>query len=314
MLKTVSYRILAAVPLVVIVSVLAFALVHLMPGSASETILGDGATEDAVAELDRQLGLDQPLVQQYLDWAGGALRGDFGTSVINGRPVSDTLSERMPVTLWVAAAGLFVSIVIGIPVGVFAALRQGRWSDQFISLVTATGLAIPNFWIAILLAYWVGVRWGWLPAVGYTPMAESPIEWLKSIILPALSLGIGPAAVIGRQMRAELLVVLDRPYIRTARSKGLSTRRIVAVHAVKNALIPVVTVIGFTVSVMLGGAVVVEQVFGMPGIGGQLVRAVLDQDLPVIQGVVVLFAVIVIALNVIIDLSYAIFDPRVRVQ
>ncbi len=314
MVRTVAFRVLAAIPLIVLVSILAFALVHLMPGSASATILGDAATDEAVAELDRQLGLDKPLVTQYLNWAGSAVQGDLGTSALTGRDVSDTLAERVPVTLWVALAGLLVAICVGIPAGIFAALHQGRFADRFLSLVTATGLAVPNFWIAILLAYWVGVRLGWLPAVGYTRLAESPVDWAKSLVLPGLALGLGPAAVIARQMRAGLIDVLDRPYVRTARSKGLSYRRVVVVHALKNALIPVVTVIGFTVSVMLGGAVIVEQVFGMPGIGGQLIRAVLEQDIPVIQGVVMFTAVVVIVVNVLIDLSYAIFDPRVRVQ
>ncbi len=312
--RTVAYRLVAALPLLVLVSILAFALVHLMPGSASETILGDGANPEAVAELDRALGLDKPLVTQYFTWAGNALSGDFGTSPLTGRSVTDTLTERIPVTLSVAIAGLTVAVLLGIPTGIWAALRYGRWMDRMLSLVTATGLAVPNFWIGILLAYWVGVRTKWLPAVGYTPFAEDPVEWVKSLILPGIALGIGSAAVIARQMRGGLLEVLDRPYIRTARSKGMSFRRVVVVHALKNAFTPVATVLGFQVSVMLGGAVVVEQVFGIPGIGGQLIRAVIEQDIPVIQGVVMFTAVVVIVVNIVIDLSYAAFDPRVRVQ
>lgn len=314
MLRTVAFRGLAAVPLIALVSILAFAIVHLMPGSASEAILGEGATPDAVAELDRQLGLDKPLVMQYLDWAGDAIRGDFGTSPITGREVSTTLAERLPVTFWVAFSGLVVTVLIGVPAGIVAALRRDRWADRWISLLTASGLAVPNFWVAILLAFWVGVRLRWLPAIGYTPFSESPTEWFKSLVLPGIALGSGPAAVIARQMRGGLIDVLDRPYIRAARSKGIGARRVVVVHALKNAFIPVVTVLGFQASVMLGGAVVVEQVFGIPGIGTQIVRAVLAQDIPVVQGVVMSMAVVVIVVNVLVDISYAYFDPRVRVR
>ena len=314
MLRTVAVRLVAAIPLIALVSILAFAIVHLMPGSASEAILGEGATPDAVAELDRQLGLDKPIVEQYVDWAGGAIRGDLGTSPITGRDVWTTLSQRVPITLWVALAGLVVTVLLGVPAGIVAALRRDSWVDRLLSFVTASGLAVPNFWLAILLAYWLGVRLQWFPAVGYTPFSESPVEWFQGLVLPGLALGLGPAAVVARQMRGGLLDVLDRPYVRTARSKGIGARRVVIVHALKNAFIPVVTVLGFQASVMLGGAVVVEQVFGIPGISTQIVRAVLDQDIPLVQGVVLAMAVVVIVVNVLVDISYAYFDPRVRVR
>lgn len=314
MYRTILVRSLLAVPLVVLVSIMAFALVHLMPGSASETILGDGATPETVAELDAQLGLDRPIVEQYVDWAGHAVHGDFGRSLISEREVSTTLARGVPVTLWIAVAGLLFAVVVGVVAGIGAALARGGWLDKVVSLTAATGLAIPSFWLAVLLAYWVGVRLEWLPAVGYTAPSESMTGWVKSLILPGISLGLGSAAVISRQMRSALLDVLDRPYIRTARSKGLSPSRVIVVHGLKNALTPVVTVIGFQASVMLGGAFVVEQVFGMPGIGGFSVKAVLDQDIPIIQGVVMVTALVVILVNVVVDVSYAVFDPRVRVQ
>ncbi|WP_419865005.1 ABC transporter permease [Candidatus Poriferisodalis sp.] len=310
--RTFAYRLATAVPLVFLVSLLAFALVHLMPGSASETILGEGASPEAVAALDQQLGFDRPLHEQYWNWATDAVRGDFGKSAITSRNVSDTLIERFPVTLSVAAGGLLVAVIIGVLGGTIAALRQGRLTDRVISLATATGLAVPNFWVAILLAFYIGVQRGWLPAVGYTGPTESVIEWVKHLIMPSIALGLGSAAVIARQMRGGLLDVLERPYIRAARAKGLRFGRVVVIHGMKNALIPVATVIGFQASVMLGGAVLVEQIFGMPGIGVQAVGAVLSQDLPVVQGIVMVSSLIVILMNVMIDMSYAYFDPRVR--
>lgn len=310
--RTFAYRLATAVPLAVLVSFLAFGLVHLIPGSAAETILGEGATPEAVAELNSQLGLDRPLYEQYWNWATDAVRGDLGRSVITSRHVSDTLIERYPVTLSVAGGGLLVAVVIGVAGGTLAALRQGRLTDRLISLGTATGLAVPNFWVAVLLAFYVGVQLGWLPAVGYVGPTESVFEWVKHLIMPSIALGLGSAAVVARQMRGGLLDVLDRPYIRAARAKGLRYRRVVIVHAMKNAFIPVVTVIGFQASVMLGGAVLVELIFGMPGIGVQVVGAVLSQDLPVVQGVVMVTSLTVILMNVMIDMSYAYFDPRVR--
>lgn len=314
MARTIAYRIAAAIPLILLVSILAFSLVHLMPGSASETILGEGATPEAVAELDAQLGLDQPLLEQYWSWASDAVTGDFGRSVITSRQVSDTLVERMPVTISVAAGGLLVALVLGLAGGTVAALRQGRFTDRAISLLTATGLAVPNFWVAVLLAFYIGVEQRWLPAVGYVGPTESISGWIEHLILPSIALGLGSAAVIARQMRAGLLDVLERPYIRAARSKGLRYRRVVVVHGMKNAFIPVITVVGFQASVMLGGAVLVEQIFGMPGIGVQAVGAVLNQDLPLVQGIVMASALIVIVMNTLIDISYAYFDPRVRLS
>lgn len=314
MRRIIVLRLVGAVPLVFLVSVLVFGLVHLMPGSASERILGDGATEEAVAALDAELGLDRPLLVQYGAWAADAVRGDFGRSLIDKRAVSTTLAERVPVTMSVAFGGLVVSLAVGLLAGTAAALRQGGWLDRTVSLGTATGLAVPNFWVAFVMAYWLGVRWGWFPAVGYTPFTEHPVEWAHGLVLPALALGAGSGAVIARQMRSGLLDVLERPFIVTARAKGLSPARVVMVHAIKNAMIPVVTVIGFQVSLMIGGAFVVEQVFGIPGMGTTTVKAVLDRDLPLVQGTVMITALVVIAVNLMVDISYAYFDPRVRVQ
>lgn len=314
MARTLAFRLIAAVPLVFLVSLLAFGLVHLMPGSASEAILGEGATPEAIAELDAELGLDRPILEQYWTWATNALQGDFGRSLITSREVSDTIIERFPVTISVAMGGLVVALVIGIVGGTVAALRQGRLTDRAISLLTATGLAVPNFWVAVLLAFYFGVQRDWFPAIGYVGPTESVTQWIYHLIMPSVALGLGSAAVIARQMRGGLLDVLDRPYIRAARAKGLGYPRVVIVHAVKNAFIPVMTVVGFQASLMLGGAVLVEQIFGMPGIGVQIVGAVLAQDMPLVQGVVMVSAVLVIIMNTVIDVSYAYFDPRVRLS
>jgi peptide/nickel transport system permease protein len=313
MIQTIMFRLLAAIPSIFLVSVLAFTLVYLMPGSVSQMILGEAASAEAVAELDAELGYDRPIVVQYVDWASDALHGDFGNSLVTQRQVSTMVFERLPVTLSLAAGALTVAVVLGITSGVIAALRPGSWLDRSLSLGTAAGLSVPSFWAASLLAYWFGVRLGWLPASGYTPFSESPVDWVRSLILPSLALGIGGAANIARQMRNGLVEVMAKPFIRTAWSKGLSSRRVVVTHAMKNALIPVATVIGFQASMLLSGSLVVEQVFGLPGIGSAAVRAVLDQDIPVIQAVVMVTAITVILVNIVVDSSYAFFDPRVRV-
>jgi peptide/nickel transport system permease protein len=313
MTKTIAFRLLAAIPTLFLVSVLAFTLLHLMPGSVSQQILGEAASAEAVAELDAELGFDRPIVTQYVDWAGSAWRGDFGSSLISQRQVSTMVFERLPVTLSLAAGALTFALVTGIACGVIAALRHGSSIDRALSIGTAGGLAIPSFWAGSLLAFWVGVRLGWLPAIGYTTYATSPIEWLRSLILPSIALGTGGAAYIARQMRSGLVEVMATPYIRTAWSKGLSGRRVILVHAMKNALIPVVTVAGFQASMLLSGSLVIEQVFGLPGIGSAAVRAVLDQDIPVIQAVVMVSALAVILVNLAVDVSYSLFDPRVRV-
>lgn len=314
MLRTVAMRLLAAIPVIFMVSVLAFALAHLMPGSVAQQMLGESATEADIAELDAELGYDRPIVVQYVDWARDALTGDFGDSIVASRPVSTMVSERLPVTLFLAAGASAISLVVGLTCGVLAALRHGSLLDRLLSVGTATGLAIPSFWAGSLLAYWVGVRLGWLPALGYTEFGTSPSGWVRSLILPSLALASGSAANIARQMRNGLIEVMAKPYIRTAWSKGLSARRVVVGHAMKNALIPVATVVGFQASMLIGGSFVIESVFGLPGIGSSAVRAVLDQDVPVIQTVVVVTAIAVILINIVVDASYAYFDPRVRVS
>lgn len=305
-------RAAATVPLLVLVSVLAFGLIHLMPGSVSEILLGDAATPERVAALNQELGLDEPFLVQYAQWAGDALRGDFGESLVSGRAVATIVMERLPVTLSLAAGGLVVSIVLGVSLGIMAALGAGGRVDRLVTAFSSASLAIPNFWVGMLLAFWIGVRLGLLPASGYTPLTESPLGWLRSLILPSIALGLGASASIALQMRNSLVEVLQRDYIVAARAKGIPSRLVIRRHALRNAANPVATVTGFQVTVMFGGSLVIEHVFTITGLGSAIVPAVLEHDIPVILGVMMVVALAVMLANFIIDVLYGVFDPRVR--
>lgn len=314
MRRLVLSRLLTLIPLLVLVSFLVFAMMHVAPGSVSESILGEGATPERVAELDHELGLDRPFLTQYFDWLTSALRGDFGDSLLSRRPIGESLAQTVPVTLWLATGGLFVATVLGLGMGTLAAARPGGLVDRTITLISSVMLAVPGFWVGMLLAFYIGVRLGWLPAVGYVAPGVDPVGWIRSLVLPSIALGLGAAGSIARQMRGSLVDVLRRDYIRTAMAKGASPRRILLNHAFRNAMVPVSTVIGFQAATMLGGSLVVERVFGMPGLSTMAVPAVIAHDIPVILAVVMVTAAAVVLVNLVIDLLYGYFDPRVRVS
>lgn len=313
MATLVASRVAAAIPLLVLVSFLTFGMAHVAPGSVSQRILGDGATAERIAELDRELGLDRPFLIQYGEWLGKATRGDLGTSYINNRSVAGSLQATVPVTLSLAAAGLLVAVISGLALGLVASIRSGGLVDRGITVVSSVMLAVPGFWIGMLLALHVGVRTGWLPAVGYTPLSMGVLPWLQSLALPAIALATASAGAIARQMRGAVSDVLGRDYIRTARTKGAGQTRILLRHAFPNAMIPVVTIIGFQAAVMLGGSLVIESVFALPGISTVAVRAVIASDMPVVLGVVMITAVAVMAVNLVVDILYGFFDRRVTV-
>lgn len=305
-------RLLAAVPTLLLVSVLTFALIHLFPGSPADAVLGTAATPEERAAVEAELGLDMPPISQYMSWLGDVMRGDLGASLISGEPVTDALLSRLPATLSLAAAGLLTACLLGFPVGLLAAMRPGGRFDHLVTLVSSVGLAVPSFWVAMVLARWLGAEYGWFPAIGYTPLSENLGSWLHGLVLPAVVLGSGPAAVIARQGRGALIDVLGRDYIRTCKSNGLTYGRIVRVHALRNALPPVLTVLGFQAALVLGTSFVVELVFAISGVGELGVRSVLDQDLPMVQGFVMLTAFMVVMVNIVVDVMYGVLDPRVR--
>jgi peptide/nickel transport system permease protein len=308
-------RLLSLIPLLLLVSFGVYLLVALVPGDAAITLAGgENATPEKIAEVRAELHLDDPLVSQYGRWLGNAVQGDLGTSLYSHVSVSDDIRDRLPVTVGLVLAALFVGLVIGVPLGVLSALRPGGAIDKSSRLGTSVAIAIPNYWLAIELVVLFAVTWKLLPASGYVPFSENPSEWLRHIALPAVALGVWSAASLARQLRASLIDSLDTRYVRTAWAKGAGTTRVVLKHAMKNAAIPVVTVLGLQVGYLLGGTVIVEQIFSIPGLGPYFIRAVTSFDVPAIQGVAIVFVLIAVTLSLLVDISYGLLDPRVRVK
>jgi peptide/nickel transport system permease protein len=305
-------RILSTIPILVLVGLITFLLIHLTPGDPAAVVAGDNATAEAIEAARHRLGLDQPFLVQFWHWLRGVLTGDLGTSFTSGRPVASLIFDRLPITLSLTAGSTLVGLGISVPLGVFAAMRRGSWMDRATIFTTSLGIAAPEFFIGLLLVLVVALELGLLPATGYVPFADDPVEWFLRLVLPSLTLGVGVAAELARQVRGAMIDVLSRDYIQTARAKGLSTLSIIVKHGLKNAAIPVVTVLGLQIRRLLGGAVIVEQIFAMNGVGSLAVRAVFLRDLPVLLGVALITAVIVLVVNLFVDMSYGYFDPKVR--
>lgn len=314
MLRLIISRVLSTIPLLFIISILAFSMVHLMPGSIAEIILDAGATAEGIAELEAEMGLDRPFLVQYGDWFSKAVRGDFGTSFFFNAPVRELIAESWPVTASIVIGGMLVGISLGLFLGIIAGLQPGSLLDRFSTVGASVGVAIPSFWLAMMLAILLGVQLNIFPVIGYTPFSESPTEWLRSITLSSLALGVPSAALIARQMRSSMANVLQSSYIRAQRAMGLGRWQIVSRHALKNAMIPVVTVIGFRLAVVVGQAFIVENVFFMPGLGKQLATAVQQQDVIFVQGGVIVVAAFIVFSNMLIDILYGFLNPKVRVS
>jgi peptide/nickel transport system permease protein len=307
-------RMVQMVPVMVLATIISFSIIFLLPGDPALLILGDQLASDrAIYEAKRaELGLDRPLPIQYLDWLGKTVRGDLGTSTRDRQPVSQGLRERLPVTLQLAGMSLLLAIVIAIPAGIVSALRpNSRW-DIASSLVAFGGIAIPNFWFGILLIYLFAVYLRWLPPSGYVPFSEDPVQNLTRMLMPALTLGLGLSAVLMRQTRSSLLEVLHQDYMTTARAKGLGQRVVVLRHALKNGLIPVVTVLGLQLGLVFGGSVITESIFSIPGIGRWAVDSITTRDFPVVQAVSLVMAIGVLLANLLADIAYAYIDPRIH--
>lgn len=305
-------RFVSMIPVLFLVSVIVFSLLHLTPGDPATTILGEEATPESLAALREELGLNEPLPVQYVRWLADVLQGDLGRSLRTNKPVSESIIDRLPVTLELTILSIIISLVIAIPVGIISALRRNSVADSTSTTIALMGISLPNFFLAILLIFLFSVRLGWLPPIGYTPFLEDPVDNLKRMIMPALTLGTALAAIVMRMTRSSLLEVLDQDYIRTARAKGLRESRMIRVHALKNALIPVVTIVGLQIGGLLGGAIITETIFVQPGIGRLLVDAIFQRDFPVVQGVVLFASIAFLMANLAVDLAYAYLDPRIR--
>ena len=305
-------RMAAIFPVLAVVVTVVFLLIHLIPGDPVSVMLGPDATPTQIEATRKGLGLDRPIHEQLIGFYGRILRGDLGQSYFLDRPVSRALWERAEPTLVLMLSALVVAIAIGVPSGTIAAAYRGSAWDRGLMLVSLLGVCIPGFWLSLNFIYFFAVRLGWLPAAGYVSVFTDPVGALRYMVLPAFSLGFNQSALIARISRSCMLEVLQQDYIRTARAKGLSHRAVTWVHAFRNALVPVVTVIGITTAVLIGGAVVTEIVFNIPGLGRLIISAILRRDYPVVQGVVLVTATAYVLINLGVDLLYAIIDPRIR--
>jgi peptide/nickel transport system permease protein len=307
-------RILQMIPVMLLASVISFSIIFLLPGDPALLILGDQlATDRQLYEAKRaELGLDKPLPLQYLDWLGKTVRGDLGTSTRDRQPVTQGIRERLPVTLQLAAISMLLALTIALPAGIISALKPNSKWDVVSSLVAFGGIAIPNFWFGILLIFFLAVVLKLLPPSGFIPFTQDPGQNLSRMVMPALTLGLGLSAVLMRQTRSSLLEVLHQDYVTTARAKGLGGRAVVLRHALKNGLIPVVTVLGLQIGTLFGGAVITESIFSIPGIGRWAVDSITTRDFPVVQAVSLVMAVGVLLANLLADIAYAYIDPRIH--
>ncbi len=297
-----------------LISLITFVVVQVIPGDPAQLILGTEASPETLADLRTQLGLDRPLPLQYLSWLSGVLRGNLGVSLRHGRPVTTLIAERLPVTLSLAILSLALAVLVAVPLGVLAAVRQHSALDYGVLVFAQAGLALPSFWIGILLILLFALSLRWLPSGGYVPWGENPLGALRSLAMPVLALGLPVAGVLARLVRASMLEELARDHIRTARAKGLSEPQVIVRHVLRNALIPTVTLLGLQLGFLLGGSIVIEQVFALPGLGRLVLFAINNRDLPLIQGLVLFIAALVVGINFLVDMAYTWLDPRISLS
>jgi peptide/nickel transport system permease protein len=312
MLSYVARRILAAIPVLGIVAIVVFAILHLSPGDPAALIAGDHATPQQIAAIRAKLGLDRPLYEQFGAWVVSLLGGDLGVSIFSNQPVTRLLAQRMEPTISLTITTTIVMTLIAVPLGAIAAWRADTWIDHAVMTVAVLGFSLPIFVLAYLLIYGLAMTLDLFPIQGYEPLSGGVGRWAAHLVLPSLTLGLSFMALIARITRASVLEVLNQDYMRTARAKGLATRQLLLDHALANAAVPIVTIIGVGIALLLGGVVVTESVFAIPGIGRLVVDAILSRDYPVIQGVLLIFSGVYLVLNLIIDLLYVVLDPRIR--
>lgn len=313
MISYIVRRLLLTLPALLAMSVLVFFIVRLVPGDPAQAILGMYATPESVAAMREELHLDEPVVVQYLRWLGGVVRGDLGTDFQTGESISARIIDRLPVTLELTLLSMLFSALIAIPLGMLAA-RRGGTADVGASAVGFLGISIPDFWLGVMLILVFALYLGWLPSFGYIPIDESLWGNIRHMLLPAITLGLNYAAVLTRTTRGAILEVLDRPFVTTARAKGLKERRVMSGHVLKNSAVPIITVMGLQTGYAIGGAVIIEQVFSLPGVGRLTLDAVLTRDYPLIQGSILLIALIFMIVNILTDVINAVLDPRVRLE
>ena len=310
----IARRLLALIPVALVVATVSFVLIHLAPGDPASVIAGPDATADDVERIQRQLGLDAPLPVQLVRWYGRLVQGDLGQSIFLRKPVTEAIVDRVEPTLLLTLFAIAIAVVIGVPAGVLSARYHNTATDQVLMVIALLGVSIPNFLLGLLFILCFSVWLGWFPVAGYSPLEYGWAKTLRSLVLPGFALGLVQSALIARIARSSMLDILREQFITAGRAKGLAERAVVYKHALKNAMIPTVTIIGISFAILISGAVVVETVFNIPGLGRLIISAVLRRDYPVIQGVVLCIAFLYMLINLVVDLSYVLFDPRVRYQ
>lgn len=312
MLRFLIRRIALMIPILLLVSIIAFSLIHLVPGDPAQVILGPEAPPETVATLRHQLGLDKPLPVQYLTWLGRVLTGDLGLSLVDRRPVAQLIGQRLPATLELTICTFLVSGLLAVPLGIYTSTRRGTFADWLGTTAALAGQSIPQFWLGIMLIMFFSLKLNILPSSGYVPFSQDPKANLLAMILPALATGAREAAVVTRYLRSSMLEVLKQDYVRTAQAKGLINRVVVLRHALRNALIPVITASGLQIAGLLGGLVITETIFTIPGFGRLVVDSIFQRDIPVIQGAVLVAALMVTVVNLLVDVTYSLVDPRIK--
>ncbi|QQE79359.1 ABC transporter permease [Alicyclobacillus sp. SO9] len=308
----VAKRLITVIPVLFILSILVFGLIHLIPGGPAQAVLGQEATPSALAALRAQLGLNQPVPIQYTTWLWHALHGNLGTSLVNGEPVTLLIMQRLPETLELAIGTIVVAVLVSFPFGIMAAVYRGKWADTAALFASTIGIAVPPFWLGLVLLILFTVKWHLFPSSGYVPIWDNVGQNLRVMLLPIVATGVREAGVLMRMLRSSLLDILDADFIRTARAKGLRGWAVIVGHALQNALIPVITTGGLEIAALLGGLVITEQMFSLPGFGTLLIQSIFSRDYTTVQGAALFVAVGVVLVNVVVDIFYGIADPRMR--
>lgn len=314
MFQIVIQRLLTLIPVLIAISFITFLLLALIPGDPAVVMLGADAPPEALARLRTQLGLDRPFLERFLWWLWGAARGELGVSLYHGRPVAELILARLPITLTICIGASLISIVVGVSAGILSAIKRNRPADHTVRVLSLVALSMPEFWLGLLLILLFSVQWEIFPLTGYVPWSVDPWRSVQFYVLPCLALGLTLAGFLTRLTRSSMLETLSQDYVRTARSKGLRERAVIMRHALGTALLPLVTVVGLNFGRLLGGAVVIETVFNLPGVGRLMVLAITQRDFPVVQAAVLYVAALYTVINLLTDLSYALLDPRVRYQ
>jgi peptide/nickel transport system permease protein len=313
-MKFLVRRLLLTIPILFLVSILTFSLIHMIPGDPARVILGQEATPEAYESLRAELGLDKPIVVQYVTWVGNVVTGDLGLSITDRVPVTELIFQRLPATVELTIGTFVVALLIAFPAGILAAVRRGTVIDYTSTFIALGGMSIPSFWLAMMAIIYFSVELGWLPASGYVPFSENPVQNLMAMILPCLATGLRESAVLMRMLRSSLLEVVNMDFVRTAKAKGLNEVKTILGHVLRNAMIPVVTTSGLMIAGLLGGLVITESIFSIPGFGRLIVESVFKRDYVTVQGAILVSAVLVVFVNLIVDILYAVIDPRIKAE